>query len=125
MFGLGLGLYWGEGTKANKSSVRLGNSNPYLIKTFINFLKTIYKIDIKRLHFGLQIFNDVNSKIALDFWIKNLGARRDQFYTPIVSSIRGKGTYTKKAQYGVLTIYFNNKKLRDILCGEIEKLSKV
>jgi len=38
LFGLGIGLYWGEGTKANLNSVRLGNTNPLIIEKFINFL---------------------------------------------------------------------------------------
>src|SRR3989344_9534870 len=36
--GLGIGLYWGEGTKSNKNTVRLGNTDPKLIKKFIEFL---------------------------------------------------------------------------------------
>src|SRR5256885_1058329 len=32
LFGLGLGLYWGEGNKKNKNTVRLGNTDPRLIK---------------------------------------------------------------------------------------------
>ena len=36
LFGFGLGLYWGEGTKANKYAVRLGNTDYRLIKKFIN-----------------------------------------------------------------------------------------
>src|SRR3989344_3535161 len=34
LLGLGLGLYWGEGNKKNKNSVRLGNSNPLIINNF-------------------------------------------------------------------------------------------
>src|SRR4051812_2004906 len=41
LFGLGVGLYWGEGTKRNKHSIRLGNSDPELIKKFIEFLDVI------------------------------------------------------------------------------------
>jgi len=32
------------------------------------------------------------------------------------------GTYKRKIKHGVLTIYYNNKKLRDILCKEIKNL---
>lgn len=31
---LGIGLYWGEGTKANKHSVRISNSNPEFINIY-------------------------------------------------------------------------------------------
>src|SRR5690348_8430619 len=40
LFGLGVGLYWGEGTKRSVSSVRLGNTDPALIKKFLEFLDT-------------------------------------------------------------------------------------
>ena len=45
LFGLGIGLYWGEGTKSNKHSVRLGNTDPYMILKFIEFLDVIYGIN--------------------------------------------------------------------------------
>lgn len=32
LLGLGLGLYWGEGTKSDKHSVRLGNTDPALLR---------------------------------------------------------------------------------------------
>ena len=30
LLGIGIGLYWGEGTKANRHAVRLGNTDPEL-----------------------------------------------------------------------------------------------
>ena len=47
LYGLGLGLFWGEGNKVNKHSVRLGNTDPALIKVFITFLQQLYKINTK------------------------------------------------------------------------------
>ena len=41
LFGLGLGLYWGEGNKRNRGSIRIGNSDPYLLLNFISFLEKI------------------------------------------------------------------------------------
>lgn len=123
LFGLGIGLYWGEGTKRSKNSVRLGNSDPKLIKKFIEFLEIIYCVDRASLKFGLQIFGDVDVNKAIEFWIRELDVLPEQFYKPIMSKIRGEGTYKSKAKFGVLTMYFNNTKLRNILCFEIEKLS--
>jgi len=50
LFGLGLGLYWGEGTKANKDSIRLGNTDPNLIKKFIEFLIRFFSIKKNKLN---------------------------------------------------------------------------
>ncbi|MEI6864138.1 MAG: hypothetical protein WCK46_02080 [Candidatus Adlerbacteria bacterium] len=124
LYGLGIGLYWGEGTKRSKNSVRLGNSDPFLIRKFIQFLEVLYSIDIRRLKFGLQIFGDMNGEEALTFWIKSLKAKREQFYAPIITPHRGVGNYRRKTKYGVLTLYFNNKKLRDIICSAIDQESR-
>ena len=122
LYGLGLGLYWGEGTKSNKLSVRLGNTNPLIIKTFLKFLYEIYAVDKNKLKFGLQVFNDMDPKKAKEFWITELQTTSDKFQKVIVSSPVGNGTYKNKTKYGVLTVYLHNKKLRDILCSEVEKI---
>ena len=119
--GVGLGLYWGEGNKANKYSVRLGNTNPELLKTFVKFLKVIYCINPSRLHYGLQIFTDIDVNEALNYWAKQMNANENQFYKPTITISGSMGNYTKKSEYGVLTVYYHNKKLRDIIVGQLPK----
>jgi len=120
--GLGIGLYWGEGTKRDTSSVRLGNSDPNLIKKFIEYLEKMWDIDRGKLRFGLQIFDDMSQSETLKFWQRYLDVYSDQFYKTMYKPSSGPGTYNKKSKYGVLTIYFSNKKLRDIICGQIENM---
>ena len=123
--GLGLGIYWGEGTKANKNSVRVGNTDPDLLLYFIKFLTKNYNIKTSKLRFGLQIFSDISEMECLYFWCKKLCISRDQFYKVVITKSFKKGTYSRKVKYGVLTIYFNNTKLRNILNDELEKLRKM
>jgi len=122
LMGLGLGLYWGEGTKSNKNSIRLGNTDPALILNFIKFMDRVYGIRKNKLKFGLQIFNDIIPQEALSFWTDTLGVGYDKFQKVVVTPSRGAGTYRKKVKFGVITIYYHNKKLRDILCGELKKM---
>lgn len=123
-YGVGIGLYWGEGTKSNKGSIRLGNTDPRMIKKFVNFLVMFYEIDRKRLRFGLQIFGDMDEKATIRFWTRTLNVPRSQFHKKIiVTPHRGIGNYRKKTKYGVVTIYFNNRKLRDIICDAIDEES--
>ncbi len=125
LFGLGLGLYWGEGTKKNRNSVRLGNSDPDLIRVFIKFLESCYQIDRKRLRFGLQLFSDSDVKREEMFWRKSLKISGEQFYKTTVTVSGRVGTYKEKTKHGVLTVYFNNTKLRNLLVEEIENLRKL
>jgi len=126
LYGMGIGLYWGEGNKMNNHAVRLGNTDPDLLKKFLNFLFYFYKIEKTRLRFGLQIFTDIDPEIAKKYWCKKLSINNNQFQKVVVSeSLHKKGTYRKKSKYGVLTIYFSNTKLRDIIVDAIEKLREV
>ena len=121
LFGMGVGLYWGEGTKANKHSVRLGNSDPELILTFREFLVELFEVDPTELRYGLQIFTDIDEKDAVKFWINKLNIDKSQLYK-VHKTISGSlGTYRNKSMYGVVTIYFNNSRLRDIILGYLPR----
>lgn len=115
LLGFGLGLYWGEGTKADKCSVRLGNTDPALIKKFMEFLVKTFKIEKSDLKFGLQLFTDIDEKEAMDFWVERLKIKKSQFYKTVITKSRSLGTYRKKNRFGVITVYYHNKKLRDML----------
>jgi hypothetical protein len=120
LFGIGIGLFWGEGTKANKTSIRLGNTDPDLIKTFLVFLNTFFGISQEQLKFGLQVFSDMNGDETRIFWQKQLGVKKKQFYKVTITPYRSIGNYRHKTKYGVLTIYFHNVKARNILMNLIE-----
>lgn len=121
LYGIGIGLYWGEGTKANQYSVRLGNSDPCLIATFIEFLVRLFGVKRADLRFGLQIFTDINQEEALRYWSKTLKVQASQFYKPHVTKSIRKGTYAHKSRFGVVTVYYNNKKLRDIIVNALPR----
>jgi hypothetical protein len=118
LFGLGLGLYWGEGNKRNPSAIRLGNTDPLLIKKFILFLRDTLGVPMAKLRFGLQIFSDMNPVQAKRMWLHTLqplGISGNQFQRPVVTPARSLGTYRQKTRAGVLTVYCSNIKLKHIL----------
>jgi hypothetical protein len=119
LFGMGIGLYWGEGTKANKHAVRLGNTDPALLGVFLDFLIRFYRIRQVDCRFGLQIFTDMDPSKALDFWSKKLKIHKRQFYKPTITISGSIGTYRQKSRYGVLTIYYSNCRLRDALINSL------
>ena len=121
LFGLGLGIYWGEGLKRGGGGVRLTNTDSKMVLKFIDFLATFCGVDRKKLRFSLQIFHDINSEEALDYWSKKLRVSKKQFYKTIISKVRGKGTYKYKSEHGVIIVYFNNIKLKKIILEMIEK----
>jgi hypothetical protein len=119
LFGLGLGIYWGEGNRMNKNSVKLGNSDPSLLRTFIKFLTRLFSVKKNKLKFQLHIFTDIDIKEAERYWMREIKLDKNQFYKPVIIKSGSLGTYRRKSRYGVLTIYFNNTKLKKILDNEL------
>ncbi len=115
LLGMGLGLYWGEGTKSNKHSVRLGNTDPALLRTFVRFLVDLFGVKKADMRFALQIFSDIDPNEALKYWVKELDVDPSQFGKIIVTISGSLGTYRKKSLFGVVTVHYHNKKLRDII----------
>jgi len=125
LFGLGLGLFWGEGTKRNTHAVRLSNSDPELIKKFIDFLINIYDIDKEKLRFQILSYVDLKSDDLVSFWAKYLSVKSRQFFKTTILKKRGKGTYHKKMKYGVIIISFSNIKLRNLICSQIANIQNL
>lgn len=124
LFGIGLGLYWGEGNKKNKNSIRLGNTDPDIIKTFIDFLINILGAKKEKLKFGLQVFSDMFPNKTLNFWLNNLSKydiNKRQFFKTTVTPSRSLGNYREKSKYGVLTVHFCNTKLKKIIDSMLPK----
>ncbi len=122
LFGMGLGLYWGEGSKRGTGGVRLTNTDARLLRKFIEFLETIFGIERKRLRFSIQIFSDISPEKAISYWQRELNVGKEQFYKIVISKVRGKGTYKYKSEYGVAIVYFNNIRLKRLICEMIENI---
>lgn len=120
--GLGLGLYWGEGAKRGDGGVRLTNTDPRLILKFMDFIERMCGVKRESLRFSLQLFGDMSPEKTLQYWVKELRVEAKQFYRPVISELRGKGTYWHKSRHGVVIVYFNNVRLKAILCEMIDKI---
>ena len=100
LYGLGLGLYWGEGNKRSPTALRLGNTDPDLIRYFLDFLQEIYHIDTSRLRFGLQIFSDIDPEIARRFWCKQLHISPASFQSIVVTPSTNQASIEKRTCMG-------------------------
>ena len=84
-------------------------------KTFMKFMIRFFGVKKEDFRFGLQIFTDMDTEKALQFWIKKLKVKRNQFGKVIVTISGSIGTYRKKTEHGVVTLHYNNTKVRALL----------
>jgi len=120
--GLGLGIYWGEGAKTNKYSLRVANTDPGVIRAFRRFLFEICGVRADKISYSLICFNDSDPILSKSHWSEELGILPEKFGKITIIPKQGKGNYKKKSMFGVCTINVSNIKLRDWLIGELESL---
>jgi hypothetical protein len=122
LFGVGIGLYMGEGSKKG-FSVEFANADPRLHRTFITFLETFCGVERQRLKAWLNIFDDCDVQQAMLWWYQELGLSLEQFHKTHVRKSRS-GSYTKRSTYGTLKISFSNTRLLKIIqdwCDEVQE----
>lgn len=90
-------LYWGEGAKNNDLS--LNNSDPFLIKVFIECLKSIGVKD-DDFKINLRVYEDIDCKEAVDFWSNFLNLSKDKILG--VNVLNGKKI--GKLKYGMCRV---------------------
>ena len=105
---LGLGLYWGEGSKNTENRFILVNSDPFIIKAVIKWLKEVMSIPRELL--TLQIYineqHEYRTKEVLRYWSKELNLPLTQFRRPVFIHTAHKKIYANHKTYmGVLHLY--------------------
>lgn len=107
LFILGMGLYWAEGGKSAASRLSFTNSDPNMIKIFINFLYKIYKIDKQRIvpRVAINESHKKREQTIIDFWSKTINLPKKQFRkTSFVKSKLKKIYENHNTYYGTMSI---------------------
>ena len=122
---LALGLFWGEGSRRNAISVRLCNSDPRLLRSFVSFLRVICGVRPEKLRAHLILHEGANSKHVLEYWSRWLEIPLSQFSKVTRIPSRGQGTYKSRAIYGTAAVYVHNSKLRRIISDWLDEYAHV
>lgn len=94
-------LYLGEGSKTKATG--MGNSDPLIIKFFIESLYLLYGIEAAGMRFDLHLRADQNPDKMKSFWSDELNVPLDKFKTVSVDK-RTLGKKTYRAYRGVCAV---------------------
>lgn len=113
-------IYWGEGNKSSKSRCYIANTDPLMIKLFLQFLRNICGFKSPRIKAWLLLYPDLDENICKEFWIKHASLQKDDFHKSIV--ITGKHK-TNRLTYGVCSVGVSSAYLKCKLLKWIELLA--
>lgn len=110
----GLMLWVTEGSLKNKEAVYTSNSDPALIKLFVEFLLRICQVDENKVRLSVLYYPDMDMSIdeVREFWSQVTGLAEEQISVHIYRAIHD---YRAKSRYGTATVKVNNIKLRALM----------
>lgn len=120
LFGLGIGIYWGEGDKRSKHSVRIANTDPGIILTFIQFLLVCCTVKKEKIRYSIVCFNDSSIEAVGEHWAKLLQIPKEKFGKIVQIPPQGRGSYKRKSEFGVCTVGVSNIKLKQWIIQELD-----
>lgn len=127
LFMVGLGLYWGEGYKKGSQELGFTNSDPLMLRLYIQWLEQTYAVSKHDLIFRVSV-NDQHSVRSEDierYWQQTLHIPKSQFTkTSLIRSASKKKYLNESKHYGTLRIKVRKgTNLRRRILGSIAALT--
>lgn len=123
LFGLGLGIYWGEGDKGSRHAMRVANTNPEILLNFVRFLIDICGVKKDKIYYSIICFNDSDPAAVGAYWAKVFDVSLEKFGKIVQIPQQGKGAYKRKSHFGVCTVNVSNIKLKQWMLKTMEDFS--
>lgn len=115
-------LYWCEGGKTEKSTLSFINSDPGLIKYFINTFRKAFDVDEGRFRALVHVHNYHSIEKQIEFWSKITKIPKTQFTKPYNKPNTGKRI--KENYQGCISVRYHGKQIRQEMLFLIKEISK-
>lgn len=110
LFISGIMLYWGEGTKTIRNQVRFANSDPEMIRFYVQFLRKACFIPEEKIKAAVTAYPDLEEESVKRFWSFASDIPLSRFHKTQV--IQGRHP-TKRLAYGVCTVVISSTYFRE------------
>lgn len=118
-------LYWGEGLKAGKAEVGLANTDPAVIRLFIEWLEKGFAVLKQDMSVKIHFYSDMNIEQETAYWAKVTGIPRSNFRKPYIKeSTRSAITYKGMHGHGTCNVSVGGARLQERVIGSIKLLQE-
>jgi len=122
----GLFLYWAEGGKTGKYNVTFSNTDPRMIKFFIQWVISCFGVKKNKISFLLHLYKDMEIEKSIDFWVKRLGVKRRQFSKPYIKDSNLSGlTYRTGFGKGTCNVRIYSRDISEYVLQSINYLGNM
>lgn len=125
LFIAGLYLYWAEGTKQAPGRVTVANTDPSVMKAFMDWCE-LMQIPRGRLRVKLHLYKDMNVKKETRFWSRALGMPTTHFRKPHIKQSRLVDiTYRNGFGHGTCNVIFDNVPMWEYITMALKRIREL
>ena len=125
----GVMLYWAEGEKASRNAARISNTDPALLRLFLDFLRATFAIPEERVRVTCHLFSDhVGHQAAIERdWLRELGLPEASLTRSIVNrqSRRSTGKRARMLPRGTCRLAVNSTFVVQSIFGSIQEYGRI
>ena len=118
-------LYWAEGDKGEKHAARLSNSDPELLRFYLDFLRRFFCLPDERIRVTCNLFADhVERQREIEqFWLDSLALPRSCLRKSIVNvySKHSQKKRRNKLPYGTCRLAVHDTRIIQSIFGSIQE----
>jgi transcriptional regulator with XRE-family HTH domain len=109
----GIFLYMGEGSKTTKGTTALTNTNPNILKLFIQWLH-LHNVIARKIKVQLHLYSNMDIQKQINYWSKELSIPKNQFRKPHIKENKTSDiTYKRQFQQGTCTVLYEDVHLHN------------
>lgn len=122
---IGAMLYLGEGSKTNRGSAKLSNSDPIVIKMIMKFFREVCAVPEDKFRAHIHTFENADVEATEKYWSKVTRIPRRQFYKTYIKQSIASLHKRKTLPWGTCEVGVNDTKLFLTIMGWIERIKEL
>lgn len=120
---IGIMLYWAEGGKTQRGSVRFSNSNPEMIQVMMCFFRRVCTVKEERFRGHIHTHSHINVEGAEKYWEHISGIPRKQFFKTYAKPSKSSKNKKDSLPFGTFDIYVSDTQLFLKILGWTRKVT--
>ncbi len=118
----GFYLYWGEGTKSAEYTVSFTNTDPAMVRCFVQWM-SLLGVSPDKLKLKLHMYADQDEKELKEYWSHQSGVSLNNFYkTYVKASNLDRRTYKGMYGHGTCVVMYHNRDTYEYVLAGIKFL---
>lgn len=119
----GIFLYWGEGNKAMQGPVSLNNTDVYVVKFYLYWLRNVLLVPMENVRVHLHLYHDMDKQKEMKYWSSQLKLPLSQFTKPYIKQSRKSDLDQKGFGHGTCGLSLSNVRLKERIMMRIKAVA--